>query len=466
MTTAVVWFRRDLRVHDLPALAEAAARARSRAAAVRARSRAARRALPLRGPHGVDARLPRTRSTRSCARAAAGSSCAAGRRRRSCPRSRARSAPTPSTAAGDASPASHARATTGWTRRSATCRSAGIPGLHRRPEPILTKDGRPFTVFSRSCAPGRAGAPLGRAGAPRDRAAARRDARPDPVAGVARLRRPARPPGSPSRPRRPRPEVDGALAARGVRATGRDATSLADATSRLSVTCASGRCRRCGSRSACRAAGGRGAEAYRSELAWRDFYAAVLLHHPRRRRASSSRSATATSSGTTTPTRSRPGRQGRTGYPARRRRACASSPRRGLDAQPRAHDRRLVPDQGPAPRLARRRGALHGAPARRRLGSNNGGWQWIASTGTDPAPYFRGSSTRRPSSRRFDPDGAYVRRWVPELARRPRRAHPRALDDDRRRAGAAGCVIGSDYPAPIVDHAAERRVAIERYRAA
>ena len=64
-----------------------------------------------------------------------------------------------------------------------------------------------------------------------------------------------------------------------------------------------------------------------------------------------------------------------------------------------------------------------------------------------------------------DPDGRYVRRYVPELETRPRRIHPRAVDD----AGSAcsvevGCVIGTDYPKPIVDHAEARRRALERYR--
>ncbi len=67
------------------------------------------------------------------------------------------------------------------------------------------------------------------------------------------------------------------------------------------------------------------------------------------------------------------------------------------------------------------------------LANNNGGWQWAAGTGTDAAPYFR---IFHPvlQSKRFDPEGAYIRRFVPELARVPAREGPRALDDDRRRA--------------------------------
>ncbi|WP_265442860.1 cryptochrome/photolyase family protein [Flexivirga meconopsidis] len=91
------------------------------------------------------------------------------------------------------------------------------------------------------------------------------------------------------------------------------------------------------------------------------------------------------------------------------------------------------------------------------LASNNHGWQWVAGTGTDAAPYFR---IFNPVTQgiRFDPDGAYVRRWVPELAHLPgRAAHEPWKHDDGYDHG---------YPEPIVDHAAERRDALARYDAA
>ena len=72
---------------------------------------------------------------------------------------------------------------------------------------------------------------------------------------------------------------------------------------------------------------------------------------------------------------------------------------------------------------------LDGEPAQ-----NNGNWQWIASTGADPAPYFRRMFNPMPQQRKFDPEGAYVRRWVPELRRGARRPARRAVDDERRRA--------------------------------
>lgn len=94
------------------------------------------------------------------------------------------------------------------------------------------------------------------------------------------------------------------------------------------------------------------------------------------------------------------------------------------------------------------------------LANNNGGWQWVAGTGTDAAPYFR---IFHPvlQGRRFDPQGEYVRRHVPELARVPAaKIHePWTMTADEQ--GEAGCVIGRDYPAPIVDHGRERKRALE-----
>ncbi|MSX01735.1 MAG: deoxyribodipyrimidine photo-lyase [Actinobacteria bacterium] len=96
---------------------------------------------------------------------------------------------------------------------------------------------------------------------------------------------------------------------------------------------------------------------------------------------------------------------------------------------------------------------------------NNGNWQWIASTGVDPAPYFRRIFNPILQQERFDPAGEYVRHWVPELADVPdkRLAEPWKMSDEEQQQ--AGCVIGRDYPAPIVDHASERRVTMDRYRA-
>ncbi len=88
------------------------------------------------------------------------------------------------------------------------------------------------------------------------------------------------------------------------------------------------------------------------------------------------------------------------------------------------------------------------------LASNNGGWQWSASTGTDAAPYFRIFNPVA-QSRRWDPEGAFVRRFVPELADVPADRIHEPDEATRRRAG---------YPAPIVDHAAARAYVLSVFR--
>ena len=81
----------------------------------------------------------------------------------------------------------------------------------------------------------------------------------------------------------------------------------------------------------------------------------------------------------------------------------------------------------------------------------------------DAAPYFRVFNPVL-QAKRFDPTGAYVRRWIPELAGVPDRFihEPWTMDDDAQRA--AGCVIGRDYPAPVVEHRLRRDEAIARYK--
>ncbi len=102
---------------------------------------------------------------------------------------------------------------------------------------------------------------------------------------------------------------------------------------------------------------------------------------------------------------------------------------------------------------------LDGEPAQ-----NNGNWQWIASVGTDPAPAFRRLYNPTLQGRRFDPGGEYVRRHVPELRDVPdgKLLEPWTMSESEQRQ--AGCRIGRDYPAPIVDHGRERVRALQRYR--
>ena len=90
------------------------------------------------------------------------------------------------------------------------------------------------------------------------------------------------------------------------------------------------------------------------------------------------------------------------------------------------------------------------------LASNNHGWQWVAGTGTDPAPYFRIFNPVT-QAREHDPDGDYVRRWVPELAE----VAGRAVHEPWKLPGG----LPAGYPQRIVDHAAERAEALDRYAA-
>lgn len=93
------------------------------------------------------------------------------------------------------------------------------------------------------------------------------------------------------------------------------------------------------------------------------------------------------------------------------------------------------------------------------LAANNGGWQWAASTGTDAAPYFRIFNPTT-QGERFDPNGAFIRRWVPELAQVP----DSAIHQPQRWAAKQGMTL--HYPAPIVDHAKAREATLAAFAAA
>jgi deoxyribodipyrimidine photo-lyase len=203
-------------------------------------------------------------------------------------------------------------------------------------------------------------------------------------------------------------------------------------------------------------AGGAGARLWLSELAWRDFFAQVLWHRPdvvdrayRReyehlRFGNDRRLFDAWCNG-------------RTGYP------IVDAAMRELEATGFMHNRlRMVAASFLVKDLLCdwRWGERHFA---RKLldydlASNNGNWQWVASTGCDAQPWFRIFNPVA-QSERFDPDGVYIRRFVPEL---------RALDRDVIHAPwtQGPEVVGRDYPAPVVDHAASRAAALAMFRAA
>ena len=206
---------------------------------------------------------------------------------------------------------------------------------------------------------------------------------------------------------------------------------------------------------------GAGADAFRRQLCWRDFHHHVLLHHPGNARQEHQPRFRAMRW-------SRNRRSfdawcdGRTGFP------LVDAGMRQLRREAWMHNRvRLVvgsfltKDLGIDWRWGERwfmRLLVDGDEA-----NNNGNWQWIASVGTDPQPAFRRLYNPARHQERFDPDGVYVRRYVPELHAVPDEflAEPWRMPAAVQRE--CGCMIGRDYPEPIVDHAVARRAALERY---
>ncbi|MDF0494730.1 cryptochrome/photolyase family protein [Bradyrhizobium yuanmingense] len=95
-------------------------------------------------------------------------------------------------------------------------------------------------------------------------------------------------------------------------------------------------------------------------------------------------------------------------------------------------------------------------------GSNPANWQWVAGCGADAAPYFRVFNPQL-QGEKFDPDGAYVRRWVPELKALPTKLIHRPWQATPIELASAGITIGRTYPQPIVDHARARERALAAY---
>ena len=197
-------------------------------------------------------------------------------------------------------------------------------------------------------------------------------------------------------------------------------------------------------------------DAFVGELAWREFYASILAAFPRLL-AESFRpdfERFPWASGEVAEERLAAWRDGRTGYP------IVDAGMRQLAHEGWMHNRvrmvvasfltkHLLVDWRRGEALFRKRLA-DGDPA-----SNNGGWQWSAGCGTDAQPFFRIFNPVL-QGERFDPDGTYVKRWVPELAawKRP----GRELHAPWRSASPP-----ADYPAPIVDHASARAAALAAF---
>jgi deoxyribodipyrimidine photo-lyase len=200
---------------------------------------------------------------------------------------------------------------------------------------------------------------------------------------------------------------------------------------------------------------GPGDETYRKELAWREFYASVLAEWPESAREYFLPQMKDMPYARPTSKAFRAWQDGATGYP------IVDAGMRQLLAQGWMHNRLrmivasfLVKDL----HIEWQHGARHFMQhlVDGDLASNQHGWQWTAGTGTDAAPYHRVFNPVT-QGQKFDPQGDYVRRWVPELRDVTGKAvhEPWELGDD----------MPGDYPERIVDHAAERKVALDRYNA-
>ena len=203
--------------------------------------------------------------------------------------------------------------------------------------------------------------------------------------------------------------------------------------------------------------GSAGSDVFRSEIAWREFYADVLFHQPDTtwKNLQPKMDALPIDSGPQAEARFATFCAGKTGFP------IVDAGVRQLLSSGWMHNRVrmivasfLVKDL----HLPWQWGAkffmehlLDGDVA-----SNTHGWQWTAGTGTDASPFFRVFNPMG-QSEKFDPDGEYLRRWIPEIAH---------LDNKSIHAPwTLGLLAPAEYPEPMVDHAVEREEALSRYKA-
>lgn len=205
-----------------------------------------------------------------------------------------------------------------------------------------------------------------------------------------------------------------------------------------------------------------GCERWLNELIWREFYQSILYHFPTVLKKAFKPSMRAI------PWRNAPQdlqawQNGLTGYPV------VDAGMRQLAATGWMHNRaRMITASFLVKHLLINwqegerwfmRLLIDGDPA-----SNNGGWQWVAGTGTDASPYFRIFNPIL-QGKKFDPEGEYIRRWVPELANVPRQFIHSPWEMPLSEQRACNVIIGSHYPIPIVDHPLARRRAIAAYQA-
>ena len=206
--------------------------------------------------------------------------------------------------------------------------------------------------------------------------------------------------------------------------------------------------------------GGEGADTWLSELIWRDFYHQILWHHPRVV-TQAFRPEYDTLQWDEAPALFEAWCEARTGYP------LVDAAMRQLNQTGYMHNRLrmvvasfLTKDLGIDWRLGERHFAVHLNDFD--LAANNGGWQWAASTGCDAQPWFRIFNPVTQSTR-FDPEGRFIRRYVPELARVPDKFIHAPWTMGGIDQSACRTRIGVDYPAPVVDHAAARERTLARF---
>jgi deoxyribodipyrimidine photo-lyase len=209
--------------------------------------------------------------------------------------------------------------------------------------------------------------------------------------------------------------------------------------------------------------GGAGATVWLSELIWRDFYSMILARNPHvvTRSFKPAFDALQWERGDRADALFAAWRDGRTGYP------LVDAAMAQLNQTGFMHNRLrmvtasfLTKDLG----IDWRRGERYFALKLNdyELASNNGGWQWAASTGCDAQPWFRIFNPVTQSIR-FDAHGDFIREWVPALARlSAKEIHAPWLVAPEVLAGKA-VVLGKDYPAPIIEHEAARKRTLERF---
>jgi deoxyribodipyrimidine photo-lyase len=204
-----------------------------------------------------------------------------------------------------------------------------------------------------------------------------------------------------------------------------------------------------------RGAAREGVETFENELAWREFYADVLWHRPdsAREYLNPQLRGMEYDSGPDSDALVEAWEQGRTGLP------IVDAGMRQLLGEAYVHNRvRMIVASFLVKDLHQEwtRGARYFLQhlVDGDLASNNHGWQWVAGTGTDASPYYRVFNPVT-QGKKFDPDGAYVKRWVPEL----RGLDARHVHEPWTAPGG----VPAGYPEPIVDHAHERLVSLDRY---